>query len=123
MRKGSNVVLYGNIGVGKTHIALGLTRALCQQGFSCLFTTAAKMMTQLLEAKKDVTLSKKERELDKIDLIVFDEVGFVSATEEGAELFFQLIANRYERKSNLFTTNLPFSQWDKEDCQLGQSPV
>jgi DNA replication protein DnaC len=106
-------VLYGTFGVGKTHLALGITRALCQQGFKCYFNTAAKLMNYLIEEKKGLRLSKAERFLDKFDLIVCDELGYISATEEGAELFFQLIAARYERKSILFTTNLTFSQWDK----------
>ena len=113
VRQGSNVVLYGGFGVGKTHIALGTTRALCQKGLSCYFTTTSKLMNLLLEEKHHQRLSKIERQLDKYDLIVCDELGIVSATDEGSELFFQLIAQRYERKSLLFTSNLTFSEWDK----------
>ena len=113
VRKAHNVVLYGEFGVGKTHLALGTTRAICQQGLSCLFITVPKLMTQLLEAKRETRLSRFMKALDKHDLIVCDELGFVSATEESAELFFQLIAERYERKSMLFTSNLAFGEWDK----------
>lgn len=113
VKQGKNVVLYGEIGVGKTHLALGTTRAICQQGLSCLFITTSKLMTQLVEAKKETKLSRLMKMLDKYDLIVCDELGFVSGTEESAELLFQLIADRYERKSMLFTSNLAFSEWDK----------
>jgi DNA replication protein DnaC len=112
VRKGHNTVLFGGFGVGKTHLALGILRALCQEGFHCYFSSVAQLMNMLVEEKRNLGLSKLERKLDKFDLIVCDELGYVSASPEGAELFFQLIAQRYERKSLLITTNLAFSQWD-----------
>lgn len=113
LKKGTNVVLYGDIGVGKTHIATGLVRSLCEKGFRCLFQTTTKIIEDLCRAKRDLSLGAHFKKLDAFDLLVSDELGYIPHTSDGAELFFQLISHRYERKSILITTNLPYSDWGK----------
>lgn len=111
--KAGNVVFYGSFGVGKSHLAMALTRCLCEKGFRCLFTSAASLVNDLVIAQKNLTLSSLFKRLDRYDLITIDELGYIPQSQEGADLFFQLISHRYERKSLLFTTNLTYSEWDK----------
>lgn len=113
VREGANVVLYGSFGVGKSHLAMGLTRALCERGYRCLFTSTQAMITELVEAKNTLTLASLFRRLDRFDLIALDELGYTPQSRDGADLFFQLISQRAERKSLIITTNLTYSEWDK----------
>jgi DNA replication protein DnaC len=111
VREASNVVFYGTFGAGKTHLAMALTRKLCELGYKCLFITTHELINQLIEAKRNLTLTALFKRLDKIDLITCDELGYVPHDQDGADLFFQLIAQRAERKSLLITTNLTYSEW------------
>ncbi len=113
VRQGGNLVFFGSFGVGKSHLAIGLTRALCEAGYKCSFTTVHDLITGMLEAQKTLTLAAYFRRLDRFDLITCDELGFTPQTKDGADLFFQFISQRYERKSLLITTNLTYSEWDK----------
>jgi len=113
VRQGENIVFYGDIGVGKSHLAEGLSRALCQIGYRCLFTSASALITDLVNAQKSLTLAQTFRKLDRYDVLTLDELGFTPESKDGADLFFQLISQRYERKSIIITTNLPYSEWDK----------
>lgn len=113
LRESSNVVFYGTVGVGKSHLAEGLTYALCQAGFKCLFMTAQNLINDLLIAQKSLSLASLFKKLDRYDLITLDELGFHPHDREGADLFFQFISQRYERKSLIITTNLTYSEWDK----------
>lgn len=113
VRQGWNVVFYGGFGVGKSHLASALTRLLCGQGFRCLFTSTHELINGLLEAQKTLTLAAHFRRLDRFDLITLDELGFTPQSKDGADLFFQFISQRYERKSLLITTNLTYSEWDQ----------
>ena len=113
IRKASNVVLYGPFGVGKSHLASALTIAACEVGYNCLFISTQSMISQLAEAQSNLTMTQLFKKLDKFDLITLDELGYTPQNAEGANLFFQLISQRYERRSLLITTNLPFSAWDK----------
>lgn len=113
LRQASNIVLYGDIGVGKTHLAVGLVRSLCELGFRCLYLPTNKLVEELSKSKRDLDLGGHFKRLDKFDLLVCDELGYIPQNQEGGELFFQLIAHRYERKSILITTNLPYSEWGK----------
>ena len=112
VREGGNVVFYGTFGVGKSHLAMGLTRALCERGHRCLFTSTQTLITELLEAKNTLTLASLFRRLDRFDVITADELGYTPQSKDGADLFFQLISQRYERKSLIITTNLTYSEWD-----------
>jgi DNA replication protein DnaC len=101
----------GSPGTGKTHLAVALGLAACRQGYRVRFFTAAELVTHLEEAQKEYTLERFLAQLDKIDLLVCDELGYVSFSRTGAELLFQVFAERYERASLLITSNLAFGDW------------
>lgn len=113
VRECGNVVFFGSYGMGKTHLATALTQALCDANFKCLFSTAHGLINQLTLAKRDLSLTSLLKRLDKFDVIVCDELGYVPHDPDGADLFFQLIAQRAERKSIVITTNLTFSEWEQ----------
>lgn len=113
VKKFENIVFYGSFGLGKTHLAIGILRALCERGFRCKFLTTNQLINSLLDAKKDLALTSVLRRLDSFDVIACDELGYVPQSQEGADLFFQFIAQRYERKSLILTTNLTYSEWSK----------
>ena len=104
-----NVCLIGSAGTGKTHLATSLGLAACRQGRRVRFFTAATLVTLLEEKQKQ--LDRFLAGLDKADLLVCDELGYLSFSRAGAELLFQVFADRYERGSLLVTSNLPFSEW------------
>lgn len=111
LRSAGNIVLYGEFGVGKSHLAATLTEKLCALGFKCLFSSTHQLIAQLVSAKRDLSLISLLKRLDKYDLVVADELGYVPHDQEGGDLFFQLISQRSERKSLLITTNLTYSEW------------
>jgi DNA replication protein DnaC len=106
-----NCCLIGNAGTGKTHLAIALGLAACRQGRRVRFFTAATLVTQLEEAQKAYHLDRLLTQLDKTDLLIVDELGYLSFSRSGAELLFQVFADRYERASLLITSNLAFSDW------------
>lgn len=109
----TNLVLFGTFGVGKTHLATSLLVELSQKGIPCLFTTTHKIIQEMLQAKEKLLLNQLFKKLDRYEVILFDELGYVPQSEDGGNLFFQLISDRAERKSIIVTTNLTFSEWDK----------
>lgn len=108
---GENVVLVGNPGTGKSHCAVALSIAACRKEHKVRFFTAANLVNALLEAQAQHGLSRLEKHLNRFDLLVIDDLGYVPFSKAGAELLFGVIAARYERKSVLVTTNLEFSAW------------
>ncbi len=106
-----NVIALGNSGTGKTHVALALGLAACQKGFTVAFTTAASLVTQLLEARDERRLLRLQRELQAVKLLIIDELGYVPLSSTGAELLFETFSQRYERGSTIVTSNLPFEDW------------
>ena len=106
-----NCCLVGNSGTGKTHLAISLGLAACRQGWRVRFFTAAGLVNRLEEAQKQYQLERFLEQLERIDLLICDEVGYLSFSRVGAELLFQVFAERYERKSLLITSNLPFADW------------
>jgi DNA replication protein DnaC len=106
-----NVIALGNSGTGKTHVALALGLAACQKGFPVAFTTAAALVTQLMEARDERRLLKMQRELQAVKLLIVDELGYVPLSPTGAELLFETVSQRYERGSTIITSNLPFEDW------------
>jgi len=106
-----NCCLIGNAGTGKTHLATALGLAACRQGRRVRFFTAAALVTQLEEAQKEYRLDRLLGHLDKTDLLIVDELGYLSFSRAGAELLFQVFADRYERASLLITSNLAFGDW------------
>jgi DNA replication protein DnaC len=106
-----NVVLIGNMGTGKTHTAIALGLLACRQGKRVRFVTATGLINELVDAQEQHTLGKRLAQLQKLDLLIVDEVGFVPFTPDGARLLFQVCADRYLRGSLLLTTNLEFGRW------------
>lgn len=107
----SNCCLIGNAGTGKTHVAIALGLAICRLGQRVRFVTAASLVTQLEEAQQQHRLDRLLSQLDRLDLLIIDELGYLSFSRCGAELLFQVFADRYERRSLMVTSNLAFSDW------------
>jgi len=107
----ANCCFIGSVGAGKTHVAIALGLAACRLGKRVRFFTAANLVTRLEEAQKQYQLDRFLAQLDKIDLLICDELGYLSFSRGGAELLFQVFADRYERASLLITSNLAFSDW------------
>jgi DNA replication protein DnaC len=105
------VVFIGDCGTGKTHLLTGLCVAACRQRRRVRFTTAAALVNELVEAKHAMQLGRVQARWARYDLIAIDEVGYVPLAEVGAELLFQIIADRNEQAAVILTTNLPFSEW------------
>lgn len=106
-----NVLLIGNSGTGKTHLATALAFSACQQGRKVRFYSATGMVTTLLERREERQLEQFNRQLDRLDLIVLDEMGYIPFSKAGAELLFEVISRAYERTSLILTSNLPFESW------------
>jgi len=106
-----NCCLIGTQGTGKTHIAIALGLAACRHGLRVCFWTAADLVGQLEKAQKQYTLDKFQGQLERADLLICDELGYVSYSRGGVELLFRVFGDRYERASMLVTSNLPFGEW------------
>ena len=106
-----NVIALGPSGTGKTHVALGLGLAACQKGLSVGFTTAAALVSEMMEARDERRLLRFQKQMAAYQLLIIDELGFVPLSKTGAELLFELISQRYERSATLITSNLPFDEW------------
>lgn len=106
-----NLVLYGPPGTGKTHCLIAVGVAACMHGYRTLFTTAAGLLTGLLDAKRDGMLTRKLRSLERYRLLLIDELGYIPFEREATDLLFQVISQRYESDSIALTTNLAFEQW------------
>jgi len=111
--RADNVLAFGLPGTGKTHAACALAHELVQAGHSVLFTPTYQLVQELLAAKRDLGLPRALRRLDVFELLVLDDIGYVQQSPEEVEVLFTLMAERYERRSMLITSNLVFSEWDK----------
>ena len=109
--KRENILLVGNSGTGKTHIAIALAIAACGRGRRVRFYRVTELITQLLEAREERVLLRLKAQLAKLDLLILDELGYVPASKVGSELLFDVISTAYERNSVMVTTNLPFENW------------
>ena len=112
IKNGQNLILAGNPGSGKTHIAIGLGIKACKEGFKVLFTSAPTLINKLKECKSNRTLTTIQRQFEYYDLIILDELGYISFDKEGGELLFTHLSLRAERKSTIITTNLSFEKWE-----------
>ena len=115
----TNVLCFGLPGTGKTHVACAIGHALVERGHKVLFTPTFRLVQQLLVAKRDLELPRALRKLDQFDLLILDDIGYVRQSPEEIEVLFTLLAERYERRSILVTSNLVFSDWD----QIFQNPM
>lgn len=111
IRNKENIILVGNSGVGKTHIAIALGYEACRQGLRVKFYTAAGLINELLAAQQEYRLNRLEKQWLVPHLVILDELGYVPFSKIGAELLFQFYAARYERGSIIITTNLEFPKW------------
>jgi DNA replication protein DnaC len=109
----SNCCLVGSHGTGKTHIAVGWGLAACRAGLRVRFFTAAELVSRLELEQKQYTLDRFLKQLDRAQLLICDELGYVTMSRGGVELLFRVFGDRYERGSLLVTTNLPFSEWNQ----------
>jgi DNA replication protein DnaC len=107
----SNVLLLANVGLGKTHLALALGYAACQEGHSVFFTDAISVINDLSAAQKRGLLKRQLKRYLNPTLLLIDEIGYLPIDQHGADLLFQVISQRYERGSIILTTNKPFKQW------------
>lgn len=106
-----NLVLYGPVGTGKTHCSLALGYAACERGVTVRFFTVTDLVMRLSEAKRSGTVERVLRDLHRADLVILDEWGYVPVDHDGAQLLFRVIADSYETRSLIITTNLEFSKW------------
>ncbi|MDD5188614.1 MAG: IS21-like element helper ATPase IstB [Methanoregula sp.] len=108
-----NILMIGNSGTGKTHLAIATGIRACEGNFRVVFKTAAGLVNELIEAKRDNRLTYTIKQLKQVDLLILDELGYITFDLPGAELLFQLLASRYECSSTMVTSNLMFSEWIK----------
>ena len=113
IREHRNLVLIGNPGRGKTHLAIGVGLRSCAAGMSVHFATAAALCTQLREAREQLTLGRLHEKLRRVDLLILDELGYVRFDRLQCELLFRVVADRCERGSIIVTTNQAFASWDE----------
>jgi len=111
IREHRNIILLGSSGTGKTHLATGLGDTACGQGSTTRFVTGCGLANELIEAQTAKTLSRVIQRTARNDLLVLDELGYVPFSKEGAQLLFQVLAERHERRSVIVTTNLGFADW------------
>ena len=108
----SNLLLFGASGTGKTHVSIALGRSIIELGKRVKFLSATTLVQQLQQAKLQLQLPAMLVKLDRYDLLILDDLGYVKKSEAETSVLFELIAHRYERKSLLITANQPFSQWE-----------
>lgn len=109
--KAENVILLGPPGIGKTHLAIGLGVKATQAGYSVLFDTANNWIARLAAAHHQGQLEAELKKIRRYKLIIIDEIGYIPFDQDAANLFFQLVASRYEQGSIMVTSNLPFGRW------------
>jgi len=112
--RAENVLAFGLPGRGKTHLLAAIARELIlQRGAKVLFTTCFHLVQQLLLAKRDLTIEPLLKKLDRFEVVVLDDIGYVQQSREEMEVLFTFLSERYERRSLMITSNLLFSDWDK----------
>jgi len=112
LRQGHNVLLFGASGLGKTHLAAALGYALIEQGVRVKFSSSTAIVQHLQKARAGLGLEDALKKLDKYELLILDDIGYVKKNDSESQVLFELIAHRYERNSLVITTNQAFSEWD-----------
>lgn len=113
VERAENVLAFGNPGTGKSHLAAAIGHELIQRGYRVLFTPTFRLVHQLLAAKRDLRLERLLAQLDRYDVVVLDDIGYVQQARDEMEVLFTFLSERYERRSVVITSNLVFSQWDR----------
>ena len=111
--QGHNLLAFGPPGVGKTHLIAGIGHALVDRGYKVLFTRTSDLVQRLQAARRDLRLPAELAKLDRFDLLALDDLSYVRRDQAESSVLFELIAERYERKSIAITANAPFSAWDE----------
>lgn len=113
LARGDNILAFGLPGRGKTHLVCAIGHELIQRGHRVLFTPTYALVQRLLAAKRDLRLEKELAGLDRYDAVILDDIGYVQQSREEMEVLFTFLADRYERRSVIITSNLLFSDWDR----------
>jgi DNA replication protein DnaC len=113
LKRADNILAFGLPGRGKTHCVAAIGHELVQRGHHVLFVKSFAIVQQLLAAKRDLRLEKELKRLDRFDVIILDDIGYVQQDRNEMEVLFTLLAERYKRRSVIITSNLVFSQWDQ----------
>lgn len=113
IKSGQNIILSGNPGTGKSHLATALGIKACNEGYKVHFTTVSRMLTHIRESRSQRMLRTLENRFEKFDLVICDEFGYISFDKDGAELLFNHLSLRCGRKSTIITTNLAFDRWSE----------
>lgn len=112
IEKKENLILYGPVGTGKTHMATAIGVAACNRGKKVKFYRTATLVNDLIDAKAKGNLGKFLKQIEKTDLLICDEWGYIPLDRQGAQLLFQVVTGCYEKKSVIITTNLEFGKWN-----------
>jgi DNA replication protein DnaC len=108
-----NILIFGNPGTGKSHLCIGLAREWCLRGRKVFYTTASQLVQQLLSAKGNLKLNEMIKKLDRFEVLVIDDISYVPYEREETDVLFVLLAERYEQRSTVITSNLVFSKWNQ----------
>ena len=111
--RGENVLAFGNPGTGKTHVASAIGHELVQRDYAVLFVPTFRLVQRMLVAKRELGLEPLMRQLDRFDVVILDDIGYVQQDREEMEVLFTFLSERYERRSVIITSNLVFSEWDR----------
>src|SRR5438132_6903796 len=113
LEKGASILIFGPPGVGKTHVGCGIGHALIEAGYRVLYTRTSELVQRLQAARQSLQLPQALTKLDRYDLLILDDISYVRKDQAETSVLFELIAERYERRSILITANQPFSGWDQ----------
>lgn len=121
LEKGATILIFGPPGVGKSHLGTGIGHALIEAGYRVLFMRTSEMVQRLQAARQGLQLPATLAKLDRFDLLILDDISYVRKDQAETSVLFELIAERYERRSILITANQPFSGWDHVFCDPGMT--